>query len=343
MVNVDKCKKCYSLGLSCCSTTPIWKEEELAEFNFKSPILGEIDNVIKISYLREYNGYVITKREDVKGGTVSLTNPCIFLNEEGTCNIYEYRPEHCKIKGSEKNPCEFYNTDIEKMDNENIAINLKTKIKIDRLANLPKLEGKAVNFRLPTIRKFSNKDLKNLKEDMLLYLILNSLNKLRDSYPDNEYIKFKYEYNLILTDVNGEKAMNSVRHSKAYTDIIELKSVVTTYNKLHRRFVLKDPMYIDVLTTKLNKILNGISFISTGLTDKDIINYVGSFLIPLDIYKSKYKNKKVKDLVKEDELYLAKKWLYKKCGSDSLFQVPEVIEKMYKNAEMIYKAVLKQK
>ena len=343
MVNIEKCKKCFQLGLSCCSTAPIWKEEELAEFNFKSPILGDIDNIIKISYLREHNGYVVTRKEDVKGDKVVLTNPCIFLTKEGTCSIYEYRPEHCKVKGSNKNPCEFYNADIEKMNDENITVNLKTKIKIERLANLPKLEGKAVNFKLPTIRKFSKKDLKNLKEDMMLYLMLNSLNSLRDNYPDNGYIHFKYEYGLILTDVNGKKAMNSVRHTKAYTDVFDLKAVVSTYNKLHRRFVLKDPMYIDVLTTKLNKILKGISFVRTGLSDKDIVNYVGSFLIMLDVYKTKFKNKKVKDLVKEDELYLAKKWLYKQCGSESLFQVPEIIEKMYKNAEMIYKAILKQK
>jgi len=343
MINIEKCKKCYQLGLSCCSIPPIWKEEELAEFNFKSSVLGDMDSVIKISYLREYNGYVVTRKEDVKGDKVILTNPCIFLTKEGTCSIYEHRPEYCRVKGSEENPCEFYNVGVEEMNNSSINGNLRAKINLERLATLPTLEGKAVNFRLPTIRKFSKKDLKNLKEDMMLYLTLNSLNSLRDNYSDNEYIHFKYEYGLILTDVNGKKAMNSVRHSKAYTDIIDLKAVVSTYNKLHRRFVLKDPMYIDVLTTKLNKLLKGISFIRTGLSDKDIVNYVGSSLIMLDIYKTKFKNKKVKDLVKEDELYLAKKWLYKQCGSESLFQVPEVIEKMHKNAEMIYRAILKQK
>ena len=343
MVNIEKCKKCYQLGLSCCLTPAIWKEEELAEFNFKSPILGDISDVVKISYLREYNGYVITKKEDVKGDKVILTNPCIFLTKEGTCSIYEYRPEDCKVKGSDKNPCEFYNTDMEKMNDENITINLKTRIKMERLSNLPKLEGKVVNFRLPTIKKFSKKDLKNIKEDMILYLILNSLNSLRDNYPDNGYISFKYSYGLILIEDESKKTMNSVRYSKAYTDIIELKAITTAYNRLHRRFVLKDPMYIDVLTTKLNKILKGVSFIKTGLSDKDIINYIGSALVMLDIHKTKFKNKKIKDLVKEDELYLTKKWLYKECGSESLFQVPEIIKKMYKNSEMIYRAILKQK
>jgi len=343
MINIEKCKKCYQLSLSCCSTAPVWKEKELAEFNFKSPVLGDMFNVIKVSYLREYNGYVVTRKEDVKGDKVILTNPCIFLTKEGTCSIYEHRPEYCKAKGSEKNPCEFYNVDIKEINDENIVVNLKTKINLERLANLPMLEGKAVNFKLPTIRKFSKKDLKNLKEDMMLYLMLNSLNSLRDNYPDNEYVRFKYEYGLVLIEVNNKKAMNSVRHVKAYTDIIDLKAIVTVYNKLHRRFVLKDPMYVDVLTTKLNKLLKGISFIRTGLSDKDIVNYIGSSLILLDTYKTKFKNKKVKDLVKEDELYLAKKWLYKQCGSESLFQVPEIIEKIHKNTEMIYKAILKQK
>jgi len=342
MVNLEKCKKCNNLGLSCCNLPPIWKEEELAELNFKTDVLERLEKIVKVSYLREYNGYVVTKKEDVKGDKVLMTNPCIFFNKEkGLCTIYEYRPEYCKNKGTEKDPCIFTYTPIEEMNN-NINTNIVTTILLNRLENKP-VEVKAVNFRLPTIKRFSKKHLKNIKEDMLLYLILNSFNNLRDYYPNNGYINFSYKYGLVLVEMNKGKAMNSVRYTVASTDILELKPLTVVYNKLNRRFVLKDPMYVDIVAKKLQRIIKGISFVDTNLTDKDFLSYIGSFIPLLDMHKTYFKNKSVKGLITDEEFYITKKWLYNYCGSDSLFNVPEIIEKLYKNAEMIYKAILKQK
>jgi len=343
MVGLEKCKKCNKLGLSCCNFPPLWKEEELAKFHFETDILEKLENSVKISYLREYNGYVITKKEDVKGDSVILTNPCVFFNsEEGICTIYDYRPGYCRDKGTEKDPCIFSNIPIEEMDESKIDSNIRAKLALTMIGNKP-VEVKAVNFKLPTIKKFSKKHLKNMKEDMLLYLILNSFNNLRDNWSDNGYIKFTYKYGLVLVETSKSKAMSSVRHTIASTEIPELKPLTLVYNKLHRRFVLRDPIYVDMLVKKLQRIIKGVSFVETGLTDRDFLSYIGSFIPLLDMHKTYFKNKTVKGLITDEEFYMAKKWLYKYCGSDSLLKIPEIISKLYKNAEMVYKAIMKQK
>ena len=343
-VCLEKCQLCNKLDLSCCNHPPLWKEEELAKLNFETDILGKFEKDIKVSYLREYNGYVVTRREDVNGNKVKLYNPCIFFDKEkGLCTIYKYRPEQCKLKGTLKDPCKFTYTSLEEMENIKLSDKDILSIKMKDISEIPKLEFNAIKFKIPKIKKFSKKDLKNMKEDALLYLILNSLNNLRDYLPDNDYIKFDYHYGLVLVEQGNRIALNSVRYTKASTDITELKPLTRVYNLLNKKFVLKDYMYIETLVDKIKRIMKGVTYVNTGLNENNILSYIGSAVPLLDFHKSEFKNKKYKDLIKDNELYIVKKYMFKLAGSDSLLKIPEVIEKLYTNADRVYKAIMKQR
>ena len=343
-VCLEKCQLCNKLDLSCCNHPPIWKEEELAELNFKTSILAKLEKEIRVSYLREYNGYVITKREDAKGDKVKLYNPCIFFDKEkGLCTIYEYRPGQCRSKGTLQDPCKFTFTSLEEMKNIKLEDKDILSVKMRDLLEIPQVDADTIKFKLPKIRKFSKKDLKNIKEDALLYLVLNSLNNLRDYLPDNGYIKFNYHYGLVLVEQGNRIALNSVRYTKASTDIIELKPLARVYNLLNRKFVLRDYIYIETLVDKIRRIMKGVTYVSTGLDENNILSYLGSAIPLLDLHKTRFKNKKYKDLIKDDELYMIKKYMFKLAGSDSLLQVPELVEKLYTNADRVYKAIIKQR
>lgn len=339
----EKCELCGKLDLSCCEMTPMWREDELAYFNYKSDYLGKVNNEVKVSFLKEYNKYIITKRNDIKNDKVLLTNTCIFYDEENhKCRIYEYRPEQCRSYGSNENPCIFTGTSLEKMENIKFSPEEKFNIKLNRLNKYGKEQTIITGYMLPKIKAFSKKDTKNMKEDMLLYLMLNSINNLRDMWEDNPYIKFKYEYGLIFVDYKGRKALNSARYTKAYTDIPELKSIAVAYNKLNRRFVLKDPMYTDLLVQKLRRIMKGVTLTEVGTDDRDILSYIGSFIPLIDVHKNDFKLKNFKDLINEDDLYRAKKWLLN-LKDGTIFNVPDEIEALYTNADRIFKAIMKQK
>ena len=290
--------------------TPVWTEKELAKFNFETDVLEKMDKDIRISFIREYNGYVVTKRKDVVNNKVYLNTPCIFYNKElGKCSIEEYKPSSCK---------------------SNFAYDKK-------------LEGSVIKYKLPVIRKFSNKHLKNMKEDMLLYLILNSFNNLRDNYPNNGYINFKYDFGLVITDENNKTSMSSVRYTIASTNVVELKPLTVVYNKLNRRFVLKSPTYIEILVNKLRRLMSGISFVEVDLDKDDFLTYLSSFLILLDLHKNRLKNKAVKGLISDTDFYITKKWMFNYAGVESLLYPSELIQNLYKNSEMIFKAIMKQK
>ena len=340
----EKCVECGKKDLSCCEMTPMWKESELAYFNYKSDYLGKVNSEVKVSFLKEYNRYIVTRRKDIKNDKVLLTNTCVFYDEENhKCKIYEYRPEQCKSFGEKEQPCVFTNMSLDEVKEYNPSPEEKFKVKLDRLNKYGKEQTVITGYMLPRIRAFSKKDTKNMKEDMLLYLITNSFNNLRDMWEDNEFMSFTYEYGLIFVDYKGRKALNSARYTKAHTGIQELKALAIAYNKLNRRFVLKDPTYVDILVQKLRKIMKGLVLKEVGTDDRDIVSYLGSVIPLLDVHKDDFKNKSFKDLIKEDDLYVAKKWLLKQKGSDSLFNIPKEIEALYANANMIFKAIMKQK
>ena len=341
---LEKCVECGKKDLSCCEMTPLWKESELAYFNYKSDYLENNNTTLKVSFLREYNRYIVTNRSDIKNDKVVLSNTCVFYDTENhKCKIYEYRPEQCRAFGEKDQPCIFTNMGTDEVKDYEPTSEEKFKIVYDRLSKYGKEQAIITGYMLPKVKSYSKKDIKNMKEDMLLYLILNSFNNLRDMWEDNGFMTFSHSYGLIFVDYKGRKALNSVQYSKAHTDIWELKPLTAVYNKLNKRFVLKDPMYVEILVQKIRKLMKGIALKEVGTDNRDITSYLGSVIPLVDIHSEDFKNKNFKDLIRSDDLFTAKKWLLRQKGSDTIFNIPKEIEALYANADMIFKTIMKQR
>ncbi|KAA3640974.1 MAG: YkgJ family cysteine cluster protein [Bacteroidetes bacterium] len=69
---------------NCCSSIPAMINEE---------DIARIAKHLKLS-TEEFNAQYVTKDDD--GDTVLNSTPCVFLEEDNSCSIYEIRPKACR-------------------------------------------------------------------------------------------------------------------------------------------------------------------------------------------------------------------------------------------------------
>ncbi len=349
-VCLEKCLECNKKGLGCCDTAVPFKDEELAKVHFENSLISEMSDEIQIVRGDDNYLYVVSK-EDVTGSKVVLSDrPCVFFDGETyKCKIYDHRPEACRKYGEVNNPCIFTNIDVEDVKNIELGKEKIRDIKIERILSKHKnrLVRSYLSLKFPKIKKFSKKDLKNMKEEMLLYLVINAINLLEDKEQGSsvcpELFEFTYKYQLVM--INNTQ-ISSIKLKQMSANHDAFKGFDRTYNILNRKFVMRDPMYLQILVGKLKRVLSGVEVSEIKEIPKNsVIGRVGEAVVLLDLWKTKYKNKSnsYKGIINEDNIYKLKKWINKELGSESLINPATGFIKLYENGERIYKAILKQK
>lgn len=81
--NEFKTMDCLSCANCCKTTSPIFKDSDIKRISKKLKI-KEVDFIDKFLYMDNDRDYVLQK------------SPCAFLNNDNTCDIYEFRPLACK-------------------------------------------------------------------------------------------------------------------------------------------------------------------------------------------------------------------------------------------------------
>lgn len=93
--NVKRCKAC------CCYTVPLPKN---IIDEYKSKIINPIISIEPIGVSDEYNGFNVLAITDTR----PAKSKCPFLRKDYLCNIYENRPELCRLFGTVKEEYDCY-------------------------------------------------------------------------------------------------------------------------------------------------------------------------------------------------------------------------------------------
>jgi len=355
-VTSDKCEVCVKkTGTGCCDTYPFFTEDELGRLMFETDVLKQNHN---LTLSRVTDGYYIlvpNNDPDINKGYVDLTKPkkCPFL-KNNKCVIYDYRPSTCKDFGTSY-PCPMFSLSKEELNaksNEEVKAIYEDNSKLlkplwvstalkDKVNANNKLKIVMFTKFLPKIYTYNRKLMKCIRDDLLLYLIVNNINNIIEEQSDNDFFSYKKSYKLVI-NTNGRISSVLLYVVKAKNE--NLVSLEKAYNYLERKFILKDSLYINnVLVPKLQGIIKGLNVPELNISAEEYNLYL-SYLI-LEKYKYDFNNKCYKELpVTEDDLFATKKYILRRLTGGKDIKVWEafdvdVYKKLHDFVEKLYRKV----
>lgn len=217
------------IKVDCKSVIPIFKPNELAKIYYETDLMVENPWTV----LRYNGNLVAVPSELIKGKSrLDITKHSCPFFKDGKCQLGDsLRPEFCH----------------KELDESTDSISI-----INSLIN---------NKYFKTIKATTPKDLKNLKEDSVLYYFAYIFQHINFDKL-NLGIKLKPNYILIMEN----NKIKSVKEFNLITENENFKSLINTYNKLNRRFLYKDTIYQNTIVRRINNRLNGLS--KTNINDK---------------------------------------------------------------------------
>ena len=262
----EKCKTCYEMEMSCCNTIPTFNSDELAKLHYNDKILDRGDLGI---YQVGRNEFVVAKPEWVTSKGIRIDeHTCPFLDKDGSCKIYDYRPNICRIYGDDID-CGMKNLSIEEIkDLEPDVINyILFNVRKHKMKDIIKNVTLSYGGSVINAGKYNKKLLKHMKDDMFFYLFGNMIQSLKDEYLKENNISIVEKYHLV--KVNGRLSSMKLDRYKVPVEY-KFKPIFDLYNKAITKLYIKPPEYQEIIVGKLNSIINGLK--SPDIKENDDYN-----------------------------------------------------------------------
>jgi len=388
----EKCDACNKMGLGCCAV-PVMTEEEVARIMSKHVDLINDGKLFIVRFGKDAFCVIpenLSKKSPINISEI-IDKPCVFFDDKTfSCKIYEDRPKMCRDFGvDERLTCIVKDYEIDEINNlDNNKDMLKEIVSkqvefankagdyfSDHFPNFGNQIGLTNNFKnFMTIPDYSGKKmrelLKNSRENTIIYLIQNMLYSHLDDLMENgntdfaetKYISVKNKYKLFIEKVGKDKKITSLPIKYYYTDIPELKPLVTMYNRMYMKFFMFPSNVLDILTNRAQSAVNGsvksIDCLKDNNIEKDddlgVIVYMLLSTMLFKTYKTdyKFKSKFWNNLtIKNDELMDIIKYLTKelkiKIGLEPTFDFSDfrngVLGCMLDANDKLFKALMRLK
>jgi len=285
------------IKVNCSSIIPVFKPNELAKVYYESDVMENGEWTV----LNFKGNFVVVPKDYLAGKKVLdiVKHPCPFF-KDGKCQLTdEQRPEFCY-------------SDLDKYDN-----------------TIPVINSLVNSKYIKNIKPTRPKDLKNLRENSVLYYFVYFFQRLNF---DLLNIGIKLDPEFLLVFENNK--VKSIKEFRLKTENGDLKPLVSTYNRLNRRFLYKDSVYQDTVVNLVNRRLSGLS--KTQIDDKyieespvenkdyvkELLRLVSLLILITNasVIKNKYLNNLLKDIEKDHKFlnYLAIHYLYEALTGQSL-------------------------